>query len=187
MSGNFARMGRWAAGALAASLLMSGPMARGQGGGGGGGTIVFVNRRPPRVVPNNFNPRGWASSSRVTNYSEDVATHSWHISFMAFMPRAPNSAQVTLTWFHIEHNNVRRYISNEDIQLSSPTDRVLFHTTSVHRGVSEFEPMERYEAVITQNDSRGARPLARGVIQLNGEVERHSGVVDFTRETPQVH
>jgi hypothetical protein len=182
-------MGRWAAVALAASLVVGGAAALGQGhgGGGGGGAIVFVGRRPPREVPRNFNPRAWASGSHVTSYTEDVSSHTWHISLMAFMPHPPNTREVTLAWFHIEPNNVRRYITNEPIALNDPGERILFHTTSVHRGVGEFEPMERYEAVITANDSRGARPLARGVVQLIGQVERHSGVVDFTRDNPEAH
>jgi hypothetical protein len=170
------------AGALA--LLAVGPAALAQrrGGGRGSGTIVFVTRRPPRDFVGDV--RGWAHSVHAVSYNEDTAAHVWRVSFMAFMPRPPNAAEVVLTWFHVERGGVGRYVSNEPIALADPTQRVLFHTTSLRRAPGEFEPLEHYEAVLSVNDARGARELARGQIELIGQLERHSGVVDFTHGPP---
>jgi hypothetical protein len=106
------------------------------------------------------------------------------VNFMAFMPRAPNAAEIVLAWFHVERDGTRRYVANEPIALGNPSERIFFHTTTVRRAPGEFEPMERYEAVLSLNDARGARHLAHGTVQLNGQIERHSGVVDFTGATP---
>jgi hypothetical protein len=152
---------------------------------GGGGAIVFTTRRPPREYFGNV--RGWASSVHTTNYNEDIQAHAWRVNFMAFLPHPPNSAEVTLSWFHIESSGVRTYVSNEPIALTDPRQRILSYTTSLHRAAGQFEPMERYEAVLSVNDSHGARELARGSLQLIGQVERHSGVVDFTGSTPTAH
>lgn len=174
----------WGSVAGAVSLVIGGGVALGQGRGG---TIVFVSRRPPRDIPRNFNPRAWANGSRTTSFTEDTQSHVWRVNFMAFLPRPPNAPEVILSWFHIEANGVRRYVSNEPIALSQPTERVFFHTTSLHRSPNEFQPMERYEAVLAVNTSTGARELARGSIQLVGEVERRgNGVVDFTGAQPVV-
>lgn len=182
------RLGRWGLLASALTMLVGGQVALGQGRGrGGGGALIFVQRRPPREVPRNFNPRAWASSNRAQGFQEDTSARTWRVNFMAFLPRPPNAPEVTLAWFHIEANGVRRYVSNEPIALSSPTERIFFHTTSLHRAPGEFEPMERYEAVLSVNDARGAREIARGQIQLIGQVERRgNGVVDFTGAQPVV-
>jgi hypothetical protein len=170
-------------GALAVALVGA-PSALAQRGAGGG-AIVFTTRRPPRDFVGNV--RGWANGVRATSYNEDTSAHAWRVNFMAFLPRAPNSAEIVLSWFHIEGNGVRRYITNEPIALANPTERILFHTTSLHRSAGEFEPLERYEAVLSVNDARGVRELARGQVQLIGQVERRSGVVDFTGSAPTVH
>jgi hypothetical protein len=185
MRKNVRRLGVWSAIAAAFTMVGGGVAFAQHGGGGGGGTVVFTSRRPPRDFTGNM--RGWASGAHVSSYNEDVQSHMWRVNFMAFLPRSPNAAELTLAWFHIEPNGVRRYISNEPIALSSPTDRVLVYNTSLHRAAGEFEPMEHYEAVLSVNDSHGAHPLAHGQIQLIGQVERHSGVVDFTGGTPTAH
>jgi hypothetical protein len=133
------------------------------------------------------NIRGWAQSNRATAYNEDTSAHAWRVNFMVFLSRAPNVAEVTLAWFHIEANRQRTYVSNEPIALTNPTDRSFFYSTSLHRAAGEFEAMEHYEAVISANDSHGSRPLASGQIGLVGQLERHSGVVDFTGSTPTTH
>ncbi len=178
-----ARWTRWGLVLSALALVVGGGVAFGQGRGGG--SIVFVTRRPPREMVGNI--RGWANSNRATSYNEDVAQHMWHVNFMAFFARAPNAAEVTLSWFHVERGGPGVYVSNEPIALGNPTDSIFFHTTTLRRAPGQFEPMERYEGVLTVNDARGSRTLARGTIQLIGQVERHSGVVDFTGSTPTTH
>jgi hypothetical protein len=176
------RLGLWAGLAGAVALALGGQVAIGQSGGGG--NLVFTSRRPPRDFVGNI--RGWANSNRATSYNEDTQAHTWRVNFMAFLPRAPNAVEVTLAWFHIEANRTRRYVSNEPIALSNPSERIFFHTTSLRRSPGEFDPMERYEAVLSVNNSRGAQELARGQIQLIGQIERREGVVDFTGGAPQV-
>jgi hypothetical protein len=176
-------LGLWAGLAGALALAIGGQAALGQARGGG--SLVFTSRRPPRDLVSNI--RRWAISNRVNSYNEDTQNHMWRVNFMAFLPRAPNAAEVTLAWFHIEPNRTRRYVSNEPIALSNPGERIFFHSTSLRRQAGEFEPMERYEAVLSVNTARGAQELARGQIQLIGQLERHDGVVDFTGATPQVH
>jgi hypothetical protein len=174
----------WGSVAAALALLVCGQVALGQGHGGG--TIIFTSRRPPRDMVGNI--RGWAQSNRATSYNEDTSAHAWRVNFMVFLPRAPNAAEVTLAWFHVDrasHTSV--YVSNEPIALTNPTDRQFFYSTSLHRAAGEFEPMENYQAVISVNDARGSHELARGNIGLVGQVERHSGVVDFTGAAPTTH
>ncbi|MEI8258073.1 MAG: hypothetical protein WCJ30_20545 [Deltaproteobacteria bacterium] len=168
----------------ALTLLVGGHAAFGQGRGGGGGVLVFTTRRPPREMVGNI--RGWANSNHATSYGEDTQSHVWRVNFMAFLARAPNTAEVTLAWFHIEANRQRTFVPNssEPISLSNPTDRIFFHSTALHRQAGEFEPMERYEAVLSANDARGQHEIARGQIGLAGQVEHHSGVVDFTGAAP---
>ena len=189
MTRSVRRLGRWSWLAAACTLLVASPLAQAQhrnssGGGGGGGSIVFTSRRPPRDFVGNI--RGWAGGARTGSYNENTQDKTWRVNFMAFLPRPPNAAEVILSWFHVEPNGVRRYITNEPIALGNPSERNFFHTTSLHRSPDEFQPMERYEAVLSVNDSRGARELARGAIQLIGQVERHQGVVDFTGAAPTV-
>lgn len=169
---------------LAASLVVGGATALGQSGGGGG-AIVFTTRRPPRELLGNI--RGWATSNIARTYAEDVSTHVWRLQFMAFLSRAPRSAEVTLVFYHLERNGTRRYVSNQPISLTDPNERVFFHQTVLHRSPDEFQPMENYEAAITVADSRGSTEIARGRIGLTGQVERHDGVVDFTSGAGVVH
>jgi hypothetical protein len=97
------------------------------------------------------------------------------------MARPPNVVSLTLTWFKVEQR-VSRYLSNETISVADPTQRILFHSTTVRRSPGEFEPNEQYEAQVSLNDSRGARELGRARVRLEGPVERRGpGVVDFTR------
>lgn len=166
----------------AVALVVGGQAALGQSRGGG--VIIFTTRRPPRDFVGNI--RGWANANRATSYNEDTQSHLWRVNFMAFLPRPPNSAEVILAWFHIERDRTRRYVTNEPIALSNPTERIFFHTTTLRRAPGEFEPMERYEAVLSVNTARGSSELARGQIQLVGQVERREGVVDFTGSTPTV-
>lgn len=148
------------------------------------GAIVFVSQRPPREVGN---IRAWASGHHVTAYNEDTTSHVWRVQFMAFCSRPPRSAEVTLVFYKLE-GRTRRYISNESITLSSPTDSVFYHNTVLHRSPDEFQPMENYEVAIAVSDARGQTEIARGRIGLVGQVERHSGVVDFTGANgPTVH
>jgi hypothetical protein len=162
------------------SLVLGGQSAIAQRGGG---TLTFLNARPPRDFHGDI--RGWAAGHRATAYEEDTTNHVWRINMFVFMARPPNVVSLTLTWFRVD-GRVSRYLSNETINVGDPTQRILFHTTTVRRSAGEFDPMEQYEAQISVNDSRGARELARGRIRLNGQVERHSGVVDFTGAQPQV-
>jgi hypothetical protein len=173
------RLTRWGLLIAALGLVAGGHAAFGQGRGG---SIVFVSRRPPRDMVGNI--RAWASSNRATSYSEDTSQHNWRVNFMAFFDRAPNAAEITLSWFHVQGRGPGVYVTNEPIAMGNPTDRIFFHTTTLRRAPGEFEPMERYEAVLTVNDARGARNLARGTIQLTGQLERRNGVVDFTGSTP---
>jgi hypothetical protein len=131
--------------------------------------------------------RGWASSVHTSSYNEDVQAHAWRVNFMVFLPRPPNAAEIVLAWFHVQAGGVATYVTNEPIALTDPTQRIIAYTTSLHRAAGEFEPMEHYEAVLSVNDSHGSRELARARIQLIGQVERHSGVVDFTGATPTTH
>jgi hypothetical protein len=142
-----------------------------------GGTIIFVSRRPPREMRGSI--RSWASSNAARSYNEDTSAHVWRVQFMAFLPRPPNSNDVTLVFYKIEGRQ-RRYISNESIALSSPGEQIFYHQTVLHRSPDEFQPMENYEAAIAVSDSRGQREIARGRIGLVGVVERRQGVVDFT-------
>ena len=87
------------------------------------------------------NIRGWADGNRAANYEEDTTSHMWRVNFMAFLAGSPNAPELTLSWFHIERNNSRRYISNESVGLSSPTERIFFHSTVLHRAAGEFDPM----------------------------------------------
>ncbi len=163
------------------SVVLYGAQASAQAG-----TIVFVSHRPPRELTGNI--RGWANGNAVHAYTEDVTAHVWRVQFMAFLSRQPNAAEVTLVFYHVERNGTRRYVSNESVGLSSPTDRIFYHNTTLHRAPGEFEPMENYEVAITVSDARGAHEIARGRLGLVGEVERHSGVVDFTNGSgPMVH
>ncbi len=182
MTGTARRWSRWGWVVVALALLVGGHAAFGQAGGGG--ALVFTVRRPPREMVGNI--RGWANANRATSYAEDTQSHVWRVNFMAFLTRAPNAAEVTLAWFHIETNRQRTFVPNssEPISLSNPTDRIFFHSTALHRQAGEFEPMERYEAVLSVNNSRGQQVIARGTIGLVGQVERHSGVVDFTGAAP---
>lgn len=149
----------------------------------GGGSLIFLNARPPRDF--NGDIRGWANAHRALAYEEDTANHVWQVKMFVFMARAPNVVSMTLTWFRVD-GRVSRYLSNETVSVADPTQRILFHSTTVRRSAGEFDPMEQYEAQIAINDARGAREVARGRIRLNGQVERHSGVVDFTGAAPQV-
>ena len=164
----------------ALSLVIGGQSAIAQRGGGS--SLVFLNARPPRDFHGDI--RGWANGHRAQAYEEDTTNHVWRINMFVFMARAPNVVSLTLTWFRVD-GRVSRYLSNETVNVGDPTQRILFHTTTVRRSAGEFDPMEQYEAQISLNDSRGARELARGRIRLNGQVERRvGGVVDFTRPTP---
>ncbi len=174
------RFGFWLFLSLALAMTLGSSVAFAQGRGGG--TIVFLQRRPPRDLFGNI--RAWAANNRATSYGEDTANHAWRVNFMVFLNRAPNVAEVIVSWFHIERDRTRRYVSNESISLANPGERIIFHSTSLHRAAGEFEPMENYEAVISLNDSHGVRELARGRVGLVGVVERHAGVVDFTGAQP---
>jgi hypothetical protein len=166
------------AGASALGLVLGGRDADAQRGN----TLVFVTSRPPRDFVGDV--RGWANARRATAYQEDVANHVWRINMFLFMARAPNAVSLTLSWFRVEGRS-SRYLTNENINVSDPTQRILFHTTTVRRAAGEFDPMEQYEAQITVNDARGARELGRGRVRLEGIVERRGpGVVDFTRPNP---
>ncbi len=147
--------------------------------------IVFVTHRPPREFTGNMH--AWAGANAVHAYNEDTTTHTWHLNYVAFLSREPRAAEVTLVFYHVERNGTRRYISNEPVALSSPNDRVFNGYTTLHRAPGEFEPMENYEVAITVSDARGAHEIARGRVGLVGQVERHSGVVDFTGAAPVVH
>lgn len=176
-------MRRWIYGMFLGAALTTAPLAHAQNGPG---TVIFTSRRPPREISGNI--RSWAQSNSVRAVTEDTTSHLWRIQFMAFLSRAPNSAEVTLVFYHVERNNTRRYISNESVSLSNPTDRIFYHNTVLHRAAGEFEPMENYEVAITVTDARGPHEIARGRIGLVGQVERHDGVVDFTGSNgPQVH
>jgi len=144
-----------------------------------GATIVFLNTRPPRDMRGNI--RAWANSHRVTAYNEDTTSRVWRVQFMAFCSRPPRARDVTLSFFKIE-GRTRRYITNESITLSNPDDAVFYHSTILHRGPDEFEPMENYEVTVAVADARGQTVIARGRIGLVGQVERRSGVVDFTTD-----
>jgi hypothetical protein len=170
------RLALWAVASVLLGLLAIAPVALAQRGGA---QIMFLARRPPRDLPN---IRAWASGNRTNSYNEDVSSHSWRVTFIMFLSRAPNVPEVTVSWFHIEPDRSRRYISNEPIALGNPSDRIFFFSTALHRGAGQFEPMENYEAVVSVNDSRGVHELGRGRVGLVGQVERRSGVVDFTRE-----
>lgn len=150
-----------------------------------GGAIVFVGHRPPRDAGN---LHAWASGNAVHAYTEDTTTHTWHVNYVAFLSREPRAAEVTLVFYHLERNGTRRYVSTESVALSSPNDRMFIGNTTLHRAPGEFEPMENYEVRITVSDARGAHEIASGRVGLVGQVERHSGVVDFTGATgPTVH
>lgn len=144
-----------------------------------GNSLIFTSSRPPRDFVGDI--RGWANSRRATAYQEDVQNHVWRVNFFLFMTRGPNAVSLTLTWFKVE-GRVSRYLSNENINVADPTQRILFHNTTVRRTPGEFEPNESYEAQVSINDARGARELGRGRVRLEGIVERRGpGVVDFTR------
>jgi hypothetical protein len=143
------------------------------------GTLVFTRGRPPRTLTGNV--RGWASSNRVSSYEEDTQSHVWRVNMFVFLPSAPRGPDVTLSWFKVEGRE-RRYIQNETVGLSNPPQRNFFHSTVLQRHPDHFQPMERYEAILASDEGRGQRPLARGTIELRGQVERRSGVVDFTRD-----
>lgn len=146
-----------------------------------GNTMIFTTSRPPRDFVGDI--RGWANARRATAYQEDVQNHVWRVNFFLFMARAPNVVSLTLTWAKVE-GRVSRYLSNENINVADPTQRILFHNTTVRRTPGEFEPNEQYEAQVSVNDARGARELGRARIRLEGPVERRGpGVVDFTRPT----
>jgi hypothetical protein len=166
------------AGASALGIVLGGQRAEAQRGN----SLVFVTQRPPRDFVGDI--RGWANARRATAYQEDVANHAWRINLFLFMARAPNTVTLTLSWFRVE-GRVSRYLTNENINLGDPTQRILFHSTTVRRATGEFDPMEQYEAQITLNDARGARDVGRGRIRLEGQVERRgNGVVDFTGAAP---
>lgn len=175
-------MRRWMYGFSLCAALSAAPIAHAQNGGG---AVVFTSRRPPRELSGNI--RAWANANMVRAYNEDTTSHLWRVQFMAFLSRPPNSAEVTLVFYHVEANRTRRYISNEPVALSAPGEQIFYHQTVLHRVPGEFEPMENYEVAITVTDSRGPHEIARGRIGLVGQVERHSGVVDFTGGTPIVH
>lgn len=175
------RLAWFVVGSVMLALLAIAPHAAAQRGGA---TVMFLQRRPPRDLPN---IRAWAASNRTTTYAEETTSHTWRVSFIVFLSRAPNVAEVTVSWFHIERDHSRRYISNEPIALGNPTDQIFFFSTALHRAAGEFEPMENYEAVLTVNDARGSRELGRGRVGLVGQVERHTGVVDFTGAAPTTH
>lgn len=149
----------------------------------GAAAIVFVNRRPPREIPGNI--RSWATANRVTSAAEDVASHVWRVQFMAFLSRAPNASGVNVIFYHVQGAQ-RRYVFSEQVALSDPSSRIFFHQSLLHRAPDEFQPMENYEVAISVSDARGQHELARGRIGLTGQVERHSGVVDFTGAAPVV-
>jgi hypothetical protein len=165
------------AGASTLGIVLGGDDAEAQRGN----TMIFTTSRPPRDFVGDI--RGWANARRATAYQEDVANHVWRVNFFLFMARAPNVVSLTLTWSKVE-GRVSRYISNENINVGDPTQRILFHNTTVRRSPGEFEPNEQYEAQVSLNDSRGARELGRARVRLEGVVERRGpGVVDFTRPT----
>ncbi len=168
----------------AASAVLATPPADVQAQSGG--TIVFVRSRPPRDFRGNL--RAWSAGVRAASYTEDTTSHVWRVQFVAFLPRAPRAAEVTLVFYKLEGRS-RRYISNESVALSSPNEPIFYHQTTLHRGPDEFQPMENYEVAIAVADARGQHELARGRIQLIGEVERRgNGVVDFTGANgPTVH
>lgn len=155
------------------------------GGGGGGGTVIFLARRPPRDLVGNI--RAWCNSNRAPHYDEDTTTHSWRINFMVFLPRPPGVRDVTLSWYRIERNRTERYLRNEQVGLSNPNEPIFFQSTVLTRQSGDIDPMERYVARISYSDARGEHMLARGEIQLRGQVEHRDGVVDFTGAQPQVH
>jgi hypothetical protein len=156
-------------------ILLRGEQAQAQRGN----TMIFTTSRPPRDFVGDI--RAWANARRTTTYQEDVQNHVWRVNFFLFMARAPNVVSLTLSWSKVE-GRVLRYITNENINLSDPTQRILFHQTTVRRAPGEFEPNEQYEAQVTVNDSRGARLLGSARIRLEGPVERRGpGIVDFTR------
>lgn len=149
----------------------------------GGAAVVFVSRRPPREIPGNI--RAWANANRVTTAAEDVTSHVWRVQFMAFLSRAPNVSGVNVIFYHVQGTQ-RRYVFSEQVALSDPSSRIFFHQALLHRSPDEFQPMERYEVAISVSDARGQQEIARGRIELTGQVERHSGVVDFTGSAPVV-
>ncbi len=157
----------------ASSLLARSDTATAQAGAG----VVFLTTRPPRDFRGNI--RAWANQHRANSYNEDTTAHVWRVQFMAFCSRPPRAAEVTVSFFKIEGRN-RRYITNESIALSNPNDAVFFHNTVLHRSPDEFMPMENYEVAISVATARGNTEIARGRIGLVGQVERRSGVVDFT-------
>lgn len=159
--------------ALAASLVAAPEAPHAQSNG----TLVFVTRRPPREMRGSI--RAWANGSRATSYAEDTTSHVWRVQFMAFLARAPGTREVTLVFYKLE-GRTRRYVSNESVSLSNPTDPIFYHQTILHRGPDEFMPQENYEVAITVSDARGQHEIARGRIGLTGVIERRSGVVDFT-------
>jgi hypothetical protein len=166
------------AGASALGLVLGGRSAEAQRGN----QMIFTTSRPPRDFVGDI--RGWASARRATAYQEDTANHVWRVNFFLFMARPPNAVSLTLSWFRVEAR-VSRYLTNENINVGDPTQRILFHSTTVRRQAGEFDPMEQYEAQVTINDSRGARELGRARIRLEGPVERRgNGVVDFTGAAP---
>jgi len=173
------RLVRWSSAVLLAALVAAVPLAFGQGRAG---PLIFLARRPPRDLTGNI--RGWCNSNRVASYQEDPQSHLWRVQFMAFFTRAPNAHEIILTWWHIERGGQRTYVSNEPISMGNPSERIFFFNTSLRRAVGQFQPQERYEAVLTVEGSRGATELARGRVELTGEIERHSGVVDFTQPSP---
>lgn len=163
------------AGASALGLLLRDRDAEAQRAG----AMIFTTSRPPRDFVGDI--RGWANARRATAYQEDTTNHVWRVNFFLFMARAPNAVSLTLTWFKVE-GRVSRYLSNENINVGDPTQRILFHSTTVRKTPGEFEPNESYEAQVSLNDSRGARELGRARVRLEGPVERRGpGVVDFTR------
>lgn len=150
-----------------------------------GGAVVFLSTRPPRDLRGNI--RAWANGHSVRSYNEDTAAHVWHVQFFAFLARPARSAEVRLVFYKLE-GRTRRYVSNESVSLSNPDDSLFFHTTVLHRSPDEFQPMENYEVAIAVADAHGNHEIARGRIGLVGQVERHSGVVDFTGAgAPQTH
>jgi hypothetical protein len=168
---------------LALGALITAPQSSTQAQSNG--SLIFVNRRPPREISGNI--RAWAGSNAVRSYNEDTTSHVWRVQFMAFLARAPRTAEVTLVFYKLD-GRTRRYITNESVSLSNPNDSIFYHNTVLHRGPDEFMPMENYEVAITVADSRGQHEIARGRIGLVGQVERHTGVVDFTGSSgPTVH
>lgn len=168
---------RWLFALAALALVFVGATATPQSRG----SIIFVRRRPPRELTGNL--RGWAQANATRGYAEDTTSHVWRVQFMAFLPRPPNTPEVTLVFYKIEPNRTRRYVHNEPMQVD-PTQAIFYGQATLHRSPDEFQPMERYEVAITVQTSRGAQELARGTVDLTGQVERHTGVVDFTGSAP---